>query len=57
MNRLQISKLKFLRENILKFYKDGDSLDDKILITSFYMGYREYPKCLHTDCLNKANWI
>ena len=44
MNRLQISKLKFLRENILKFYKDGDSLDDKILITSFYMGYREYPK-------------
>ena len=57
MNRLQISKLKFLRENILKFYKDGDSLDDKILITSFYMGYREYPKCLHTDCLNKANWL
>jgi hypothetical protein len=57
LKRIQISKIKHLREHVLNFYKDGNLLDDKILLTSFYMGYREYPKCLNDTCENQTNWL
>ena len=57
LKRVQISKIKHLREYVLNFYKDGNLLDNKILLTSFYMGYREYPKCLNDTCENKTNWL